>query len=217
METNTQKRSYREFIQISVGGTTRYVALEVRTETVVRLGKTAFRGKGIAKAGNFSRWSSVSELLRDLRSEFESYAEEVVGAVMEHERSKGLHKCSTSDSFDLPYDHIVGWSSTDNVEKYDRWELELFHPNSASKALRVRKGSNRFAPRTRFITFKTEIRHEISDGRWRIVIHSIYPGEDVGRLKGDVTQRLQEVFFDWEHPGEPAEFQASSLQSAVSG
>ena len=33
------------------------------------------------------------------------------------------------------------------------------------------------------------------------VIHSLYPGHDVGDLEGDMTVREDRVWFNWNHPG----------------
>jgi hypothetical protein len=39
------------------------------------------------------------------------------------------------------------------------------------------------------------------DGDLVAIIHSIYPGKDIGPLSGDLTASQNIVMFDWKHPG----------------
>ena len=58
------------------------------------------------------------------------------------------------------------------------------------------------APRTRDVT----VIYGISEGKRGddvvVILRSMYPGPDVGELKGDVSVREGRVFFDWNVAGD---------------
>ena len=96
----------------------------------------------------------------------------------------------------------VGWPGTDELTKYKPEDLEEFSPNRHSKALRVKKDRlDLLVPLTNFVTLVYELRPE----RYQtaIIVHSMYPGKDIGELHGNITEREKVVFFDWDHPGVP--------------
>ncbi len=166
------------------------IKLVVRDVTEKRLSGTCFCGQDVGFAGNFSRWASVRNLLGD--------------PIVTRELLADLYeRCLTKDlgthSIEIDYHSMVGWSSTAPRGDYRAEDLEPFQPNRRSVALRVKSDTGFLAPRTSKLTivfeFKFECRLPVA------VIHSIYPGKDVGELSGDVTEREGVVFFDWSHPG----------------
>jgi hypothetical protein len=189
----------RNFGELSSG---EQFAIVVRTRTKDRLRNTCFRGRSVTKAVNFSRWASVEELVDDCANALENHFRNVIENDLLARSSEGPFP---TESFELDCGVSVGWASTDKRERYQSEGalLERFAPNRASTALRVRNDATlsgfHYAPRTTAVTFVCEVRHE--DGAWVVVIHSIYPGSDIGELKGDVTEREGVVFFGWEHPG----------------
>lgn len=96
----------------------------------------------------------------------------------------------------------IGWASTDHLSYFSSDELEVFEPNSRSTALKVILPSKleRKAPLTQDVTFIFKL--EEQRGTPKVTLVSIYPGTDIGDLDGDITQREQQVFYDWDHPGE---------------
>lgn len=168
------------------------ILIVVRSFTEQRLSTKCFRGKNLARSGNFCLWSSVYELFRD-ETVMEQFLEEL------HElwanRELGTHSQS------ITHNLVVGWDSTDPVVNYVRHDLEYFNPNRRSVGMRVKLDrTDLFAPQTRELTLVYELRSE--DGNPVVVVHSIYPGIDVGELIGDITKREKRVFFDWSHQGE---------------
>jgi hypothetical protein len=175
---------------IKCGGRT--AKLVVRRDTEKRLKKTCFRGTDQSYAGNFCMWPSVDVLFGDqlvLKLFSSSLALELT------------EKATGTVSFTIVYSSFVGWSSTAPLKHYDADELESFKLNRSCIAKRVLKTANREANLTRDITFVCELKKE--EGAWVAVIHSIYPGRDIGELKGEITSREKVVFFDWTHSGSP--------------
>lgn len=99
-------------------------------------------------------------------------------------------------------DTIAGWSSTADIRNFKEKDLEWFCPNNHSRALRVKLSSRHiFAPVTKTMTLVFELKSERNAPT--IMVRSMYPGRDVGKLDGDITEREGLVFFDWDHQGEP--------------
>lgn len=167
------------------------VAIVVRRTTEERLWTKCFRGIALPLAGNFLRWCTAEDLFRD-------------AGVMEHFLAEldelwSKQEFGTS-SVSIVHSMPVGWESTDALENYAEDDLEEFHLNRKSWGLRVKTSrADLLAPKTHEFTLVFEFKSE--GGEAVAVIHSIYPGSDVGELDGDVTDREKRVFFDWSHPG----------------
>ena len=168
-----------------------YAAIIVRMNTEDRLATKCFRGTSLRRAGNFSRWESAESLfqdeivLRHLLAEFDE---------LWQKQDFGTH--SVAIELSTP----VGWESTGSLDNYKLDDLEQFDLNRRSWGLRVKTSCiDLLAPQATELTLVFEFKSE--DGKPVIIVHSIYPGSDVGELDGDVTEREQRVFFDWNHPG----------------
>lgn len=170
------------------------VGIIVRAQTEERLRKTCFRGVMVRKAGNFCCWNRSEQLFFMGGTILKEFLAEM--ATLWKEQSFGTH------SVEICCDHFVGWSSTAPLAGYVLEVLEPFKLNRRSHGLRVKAScTHLFAPQTKLLTIVFEFKSE--DGRPVAVVHSIYPGSDVGELEGDVSAREDCVFFDWEHPGDP--------------
>jgi hypothetical protein len=161
-------------------------------ETEARLKGTCFRGRQVAKAGNFLLWESSNEIF-----ETGGFPTLFIDEILDDNGNveEGLLSCT------IEFHKTVGWESTDWLENYIEDEMEVFYPNRHSSAMKIKATSTELkAPRTKLITF---VYHTVrEDSAMKVIIKSIYPGADIGELKGDVTAREGKVFFDWEHPGE---------------
>jgi hypothetical protein len=160
-----------------------------RTES--RLWRTCFRGKTVPLAGNFSKWEFATQLIRD---------DEVLKQFMETIEETLKEEAYGTNSMTIECSSFVGWSSTDTIHKYEERNCERFSPNRVSTALRVKMGLHFFAPLTNRLTIVYEYKKEGNTDV--IIVHSMYPGDDIGELKGDVSARENVVFFDWNHPGQ---------------
>lgn len=173
----------------------------VRKTTEDRLNGTCFRGQPIERAGNFMMWSSMNELLCDplVRPQFIAEVSEILLSEVD------VHEDGSSEqiSFTIDVERPIGWSSTESADHFTNLsELEIFQPNRHSLALRVRREENgRKAPLTSLVTFVCECKYENDIAT--AIIHSVYPGDDIGRLDGDLLVREHIVFYDWDHPGRP--------------
>ena len=165
--------------------------IAVRPEQVKRMSNTCFRGIDHRLAGNFCRWASSEDL----------FAEEQMLAWFLEDIQRNLNALEMTHSMEIDTGTTVGWSSTDDQNKYLAEELEDYQPNRKSTALRVKRETGILAPTTTLVTIVYFMKRE-PDG---IVVNigSIYPGKDIGRLKDDITKCKQCVFFDWNHPGAP--------------
>lgn len=166
-------------------------SLIVRTATEERLSTTHFRPADRPLAGNFALLRNARQLLLAGASE----------SLVEHAHSSltaGLHRNRVT----IKAPELIGWSGTDCWNGYNVGAVEYFEPSPRSVGLRVKR--HRYdieAPATNLITMAYEVKNE--RGTVVIVIHTIYPGPDVGQLRGDVSAKNNCVFFDWDHPGEP--------------
>jgi hypothetical protein len=164
----------------------------VRTNTEERLASTCFRGARCALAGNFRLWDRSWQLLRDPSVRRKLLAE--LSELFKERESPGVQ------SFAIDYGSVVGWSSTDSIDRYTEPDVERFELNRRAHGWRVKESSaHLFAPKTDKITFVVECKRE--GGEPVAVIHSVYPGDDIGELSGDVSEREGVVFFDWSHAG----------------
>jgi hypothetical protein len=169
----------------------------VRHGTVERLATTCFRGTDRARAGNFSRFARVQDVFRDKKvlDGLRKYVSESV-----HELLDSPDFLDATFSCTVDAGHPVGWESTDRMDRYSAELLEPFNPNRRSRALRIKPDRTDIrAPVTSLVTLVFQLRYEVD--AWAIVIHSMYPGKDIGDLVGDITRREQRVFFVWEHHG----------------
>ena len=167
------------------------VFIVVRRDTELRLRKTCFRGKDEKLAGNFSAYGDCMELFIDPK---------IVAGLMS-DATIGLALGDTTRSVFIPAGKQVGWEGTDCLANYVDEDLEPFSPNHKSRAFRVKTDLTTLtAPRTDLVTIVYEVKNE--GHQIAIVVHSIYPGLDIGELDGDVTERESRVFFDLNHPGE---------------
>ncbi len=166
-------------------------AVIVRRGTKNRLKTTCFRGTSLQRAGNFALWNSPEGLFQD-----ETVLEQFLAELNE----LWIKEDFDTHSLTITHSAIVGWESTDSVDKYEIDDLERFTPNRKSSALRVRPDlTHLFAPQTKELTLVFEFKSE--GERVAAIFHSIYPGADIGELIGNVTERERRVFFDWSHPG----------------
>lgn len=162
--------------------------------TEKRLRSTCYRGPSHKKAGNFISFDSSDDLLGH-----EVVLRELLAQV---DTLWARQDRSGTWSFTLTCPDFIGWESTAPLANYNPNDLEPLRLNTRANALSVKLSPSHqlSAPKTKNITVIFELNSEGEDAV--VVIHSIYPGTDVGPLDGDVTQREQRVFFSWDHPGE---------------
>ena len=167
------------------------VAIIVRGDAEDRLARKCFRGTSLKLAGNFSRWHSAQDLFQD-PVVLEQFLDDIHGLWVKEDFA--------THSFTAVHPEMVGWESTAPLENYKAEDLEQFDLNRRSWGLRVKSScTNLFAPQTNEITLVFEFK--IEGSKPVAVVHSIYPGRDMGELYGDMTDREKRVFFDWNHPG----------------
>jgi hypothetical protein len=165
------------------------IVFVMRNETKQRLVQKCFR-QNVCLAGNFSLWENAYDVIQNRH----------VTRALLIDTEEALSEKSRTNSVCVDVGTFIGWSGTDDMVKYRLSVLESFEPNRKSTALRVRLDRRDLcAPQTNLVTVIYEVKSE--PGQIAVIIHSLYPGKDIGELCGDVTAREQCVFFDWNHPG----------------
>ena len=177
----------------------RVVKVRMSDETAARLAGTCFRGTEVRVAGNFCRWTRFAQVFAALRADIEAGITECLDAMLEAEPERK----SFDDGLEIEDHDTVGWSGTDERTRYDDEELEGFQPSDQSTGLRLREHVGRLAPHTRHVTFVLSFVQVDQWGTWVVHVMSVYPGPDVGKLRGDVTLRTGRIFLGWSLPGEP--------------
>jgi hypothetical protein len=180
----------KEIVLIINKNQTPDIAVIVRDRTKQRLSTTCFRGRPTARAGNFVLWTDVYHVFNDTLI----YHHLIADALL------AIQEKQYENSVCIDYGSTIGWSGTDTLDTYSSDDLEEFRPNHSSQALRVKACcTDKLAPKTSLLTVVYEIKHERN--QVAVIVHSLYPGEDIGELRGNITEREKRVFFDWEHPG----------------
>jgi hypothetical protein len=163
-------------------------------KTVKRLSTTCFRGKDKSLAGNFKLWNSFDEMLRDCS--FCLKLLEHLDALCDNREFEGTY------SFGIDYPQRVGWSSTALAAGQvpsDALVKKRLGNNGASALFY--KDPNALAPATSEITVICELRME--GAVETALVHSLYPGPDVGELEGNMTKTTGRVWYAWDNPGTP--------------
>lgn len=172
--------------------------------TEARLSGTCFRGTDIECAGNFSLWATFEDMRRD--KAFRELLEfEIMRAAQEYLNDESSDT-RFDESIEIEHDQEVGWASTSPIDDFSEDDLEPFQPNKRVTGLKVRVDSGKLAPKTSLVTVVYSLYRHEDQMNWTAVIHSIYPGEDIGPLEvlgqyTDVSERERIAFFDWSHPG----------------
>ncbi len=168
------------------------VLVKMDKKTVDRLSTTCFRGKALNRSGNFSEWCSIEEVLADVEFRNELLFE---FREMAHEEEFG------TISVEIDCRRPIGWASTAKVAEFRSEDLEEFRLNKRSHAMRLKLDRQEIrAPKTSIVTVIVEYK-DYGRGPFAI-IHSMYPGPDIGQLDGHMTNEQGVVFFDFSHPGE---------------
>ncbi len=158
-----------------------------------RLKTTCFRGKRCRKAGNFSAWNNFAEFLQDVE------ARELMQ--VEIKKLIDLGETNQHHRIELEFSHDVGWDSCIDKNDLTQEDLEACEErplNKHSSALFVKEGVVD-SPRTEFVTMVAQL---IFDGHWKLIVRTLYPGADCGRLSGNLTETQNLVFLSWDNPGE---------------
>ncbi len=164
-----------------------------------RLSGTCFRGRHVAEAGNFFRWSSfrdmvADELFTDLFGDvLTDMVEENVGSL-----AKGFGEPLT-----LPCAEPVGWTSALPRELVNGARLVLKRLNDRATMMAVALDDREHpAPRTNLVSMTLTICEDFKrESDLVAIVHTIYPGPHLGVLRGDITAVKGFVLFDFHHPG----------------
>jgi hypothetical protein len=199
-ETSALRR--KNMVNSFVTGNGTNVTISCNQETWRRLSGTSFgRYAGTPFAGTFRRWQYLDDMLRDTSflARFLDALQTAIGQI------QGV---SHSQYFTVACNEPIGWSTTAPKSSFRAEDLEEYHPNKRSTCLRVKLASGHLAPLTNLVTFSCNFL-KLKDC-WNIVVYSAYPGQNFGRLDGDVTERTGLVLYDWGNRGQPLPVVAAS-------
>lgn len=159
-----------------------------------RLTCTCFRGSSCRQAGNFFRWSCFGEFISDpfVLSQLLPILKELV----KQELVNYSHRHELEFDFDVGWDRIIEFDEL-TAEQFDTCE-ELPLNRRGDVALHLPDNLIK-APRTNVLTIVLTMRHI---GHWQFGIWDIYPGEDAGEVKGDMSDEHGYIYLRWSNPGE---------------
>jgi hypothetical protein len=172
------------------------LTLSITQQTKRTLAQRHFRGREVARAGNFKRWRTVDACVKTIRPDIERHTIETLRKMLCEGHDEAI------DSFELDMPYPVGWDTIAALSEIDQQHFEVrsirgheavawfFHLNSPIRA-----------PLTRIMTVVYRIHRERRSTAWTCTILTIRPGPDLGVLKGNVTEQFGIALFDWEHPG----------------
>lgn len=178
---------FLEFPRIGRKG---HIRIIVGSETEGNLQSKCFR-RGHAYAGNFIYWRNVRAVFGDMTVR-NHFLEEVEDAIKSGCRDNSV--C-------IDCVNAIGWAGVDEKVRYPWNALLQFKPNHSSSGLRIHPSRcDILAPLTPFLTIVYSMKQEGPD-TFSAIVHSMYAGNDIGEIRGDVSEREDVVFFDWDHPG----------------
>jgi hypothetical protein len=190
-----------------LGGTVCHIVMSA--ETAKRLSGTCFRGRHMVVSGNLAIWSCFEDVLDD-----EFVMDDLIHAIEGVIIKEDGHPSENSRRLQIVYPTDVGWSSTSRcIDESDSWwcpddeEFDLKLVEKFPRSHRVRGYRVRLdrtdiqAPLDYNVTLGYELRFTTDNG-WEAEVFTIYPGENIGRLSGDMTKKGF-LFFDFNHPGQP--------------
>jgi DUF1680 family protein len=156
----------------------------------------------LALAGNFLWWDTPRQMMEEIWPMITRLCDQEI-TNNDHKRAEGFRTRIT-----IQCHRVIGWQSTTSQlqnEMMRREDTEKFQLNHRTTALRVRSDSDLEAPLTDLVTMVINFHWQPDPGYWKGFIQTVYPGEDVGRLrpntrKGNFLKGI--TFFDWDHPGE---------------
>ena len=176
--------------------------VKLPTSQVKRLSRTCFRNKE-PLAGNFALWGTFDEMMND----------PIIAEMLTNELAAidfTTHNESSNVRVQLEYPNYVGWSSVCPIKGVSTSDLERFELSGEGKYARHAwqfKDKTQKAPQTRFITIVLHVnrRHKKDLPLISGTIQTMYPGRDLGPLRGDqdgnVSRNLGVAFYDWQNPG----------------
>jgi hypothetical protein len=180
----------------------------IPAEVAKVLRETRFRGKGFARAGNSSRWSSIEEMLKDPLFR-ERFAEVIADSVRDN---WPVLLENFEETVTLPFGVPVGWVTVLPREKINgaRIAPSRITPTLRGMLVAIDDAEHR-APLSNLLTMKLSMRVDFKD-RSSIAVRvvDVHMGEDLGRLEGDLTgafrfrgelEPRKVVFFHNDHPG----------------
>ena len=155
-------------------------------------------------AGNFRAVASFGELYRLVRLPFDKRIIQIIEEMQRQTRANPERARSDfRRSFAIEARTVVGWSRTTPYTPFAVDQFRDFKPNRHSTAKCVKLSTSVLAPLTNHVTFNCVFMHLPAQNDWLVNVESIYPGVDIGKLDGNITERSGRAFFELSHPGAP--------------
>lgn len=151
-----------------------------------RLRNTHFRRPRLPQAGNFVPgigWPNLVEMFREK---------------LDHQINLAIAADELTFSITLDAKELIGWCGTVCEQQIPREDTETFTLNKRATCRMIKRNTDHEAPLTTEVTFIIRI----PKGNRVALLESLYPGQDVGKLEGDVSSREKVVFFGFTHKGE---------------
>lgn len=177
-------------------------AVFLTDKRLLRLNETCFRGSEHLPqerpklAGNFRACSSFYHFLHQplLREAFDEGLRQIMRAKLSNKFYRMTLKLS----------HPVGWESTLPLNELGQTELsqcqeQRLHPGAT--ALFIPDNLIK-APLTNLITIAGRLNYHVRKELWVFDINTLYPGVDVGVLRGNMTDKTNRIWLHRHNRGE---------------
>jgi len=168
------------------------VAVIASKAAKVRLSRTCFRGS-LRAAGDFYGYSSIGGLLDD------RHVKRPISAALREFLQDLPFSARTEFRCTIELGKPVGWASTIPRDLVNPCKCQEVWPNKNWHALKV-MSEDIPAPLTNKLTIVLGLSHNRRG--WDARVRAVFPGDDFGKLVGDLTRERGLVIFDFNHPGE---------------
>lgn len=163
-----------------------------------RVSENCFRDGNCA--GEITAWNSLQEMFSDERFQ------QALLASLRFRANGSIYKGSTQFMLQVPGYDRLGWSSTAPRKYFADLPLDMrpIGTGYRARALFVPKEyayeKDVYAPGTDTITMSVSTANR--GGQPEVEVFTMYPGQDVGPLQGNMTERTGLVWFEWTHPAD---------------
>ncbi len=157
--------------------------------------------RNLRLAGNFRTAQTFEQVYKQIAKKFNCCVFDAIHAQIKAEGERA-RQASFTESFEIEAGRPIGWSSTAPLKDFQPDQLIDFELNRGGWGKKVRFSAGVLAPLTATVTIICSIRYNQTVDEWCVMVESLYPGKDIGELRGNISEAEGIAFFDFAHQGE---------------